>query len=202
MAPDGKSVLFCGIVPKQRACRLMRSSLTGGAPELVDTIPAIGDFRCSRAGPCSVAESRGQNAGYIVYELDLSKGKGREIYRDSDKLSGTPDISPDGKWLATVAGTKIVIRSFATGAIAREIQVRGVTHLATLDYAPDGMGFYTGEFLPTEARQLYVDLSGAASLLWRQPGRSTIWSIPSPDGRSLAMLMYTTDANVYMLDTF
>ena len=63
-------------------------------------------------------------------------------------------------------------------------------------------GLLHGEFLPTEARQLYVDLSGKAALLWRQPGRSIIWGVPSPDGRNLAMLMYTTDANVYMLDAF
>ena len=74
--------------------------------------------------------------------------------------------------------------------------------MSSLDYAPDGKGFYTGEFLPTEARQLYVDRSGKVSLLWRQPGRSTIWGVPSPDGRNLAMLMYTTDANVYMIDSF
>ncbi len=80
--------------------------------------------------------------------------------------------------------------------------MREATNLTSLDYAPDGKGFYTGEVLPTEARQLYVDLSGATTLLWRQPGGSTIWSIPSPDGRNLAMLMYTTEANVYMVDGF
>ena len=63
-------------------------------------------------------------------------------------------------------------------------------------------GFYAGEVLPTEARQLYVDLSGATTLLWRQPGSAIIWSVPSPDGRNLAMLMYTTEANVYMVDGF
>ena len=84
----------------------------------------------------------------------------------------------------------------------REIPVRGATKLATLDYAPDGKGFYAGEVSPTEARQLYVDLSGTTTLLWRQPGSSMIWSVPSPDGRNLAMLMYTTEANVYMVDGF
>jgi hypothetical protein len=62
-------------------------------------------------------------------------------------------------------------------------------------YAPDGKGFFTGEVSPTEARQLYVDLSGTTTLLWRQPGSSMIWSVPSPDGRNLAMLMYTTEAS-------
>jgi Tol biopolymer transport system component len=201
MAPDGKSVLFCSIVPKVRTCRLMSAPLAGGIPQVVDTIAKIGDFRCSAAGPCSVAERRGLNLGYVIYEMDLRKGKGREIYRDAGP-SGTPDISPDGKWLAAVSGNKIIVRSFSTGEVVREIPVREATKLASLDYAPDGKGFYTGEALPTEARQLYVDLSGTATLLWRQPGSSLIWGVPSPDGRNLAMLMYTTDANVYMVDGF
>ena len=200
MAPDGKSVLFCSMLPKNRSCKLMRARLAGGHPNWWTRSSKFGDFRCSAAGPCSVAQRSGQNSGYVVFELDLAKGKGREIYRDADSTSGTPDISPDGKWLATVSGTKIIVRSFATGAVAREIPVRGATQLATLDYAPDGKGFYSGEFLPTEARQLYVDQSGAATLLWRQPGRSLIWGVPSPDGKKLAVLMYTTDANVYMIN--
>ncbi len=202
MAPDGKSVLFCSMVPKVRTCRLMRAPLGGGRPQLVDTIAKIGDFRCSAAGPCSVAQRLGQDRRYAVFEMDWKKGKGREIYRDTDGPSGTPDISPDGKWLATVSGAKIIVRSFSTGAVVREIAVRGAAKLATLDYAPDGKGFYAGEVLPTEARQLYVDLSGATTLLWRQPGSAIIWSVPSPDGRNLAMLMYTTEANVYMVDGF
>lgn len=200
MTPDGESVLFCSIVPVTRECRIMRTPVAGGAPQFVGAIPQIGDFRCSRAGPCTVAERRGAKPGYDVYELDWKQGKGREIYRDPDGSFGTPDVSPDGRWLAAVSRSKIIIRSFATGAIAREIPVRGVTQLATLDYAPDGKGFYAGEFLPHESRQFYVDLAGRATLLWRQPGKSLIWSIPSPDGRKVAMLLYTTDSNVYMVD--
>lgn len=200
MAADGRSVLFCGMVPKDRTCRLMRAPLSGGKAVPVDTIPRIADFRCSPAGACSVAQMRGDGPGHIIYALDPERGKGREIYRENDPDSGTPDISPDGKTLATVSGTNIVLRSFSTGTIVRRIQVRGATQLVTLDYAPDGKGFYSGELLRTEARQLYVDLTGRATVLWIQPGRSVVWGVPAPDGRTLALLLYTTDANVYMVD--
>jgi Tol biopolymer transport system component len=202
LSPDRRSLLFCNMIPKDRTCRLMRAPLDGGTPTLVDTIPQIGDFRCSPAGPCTISQRNTQGLGFVVFELDLAKGKGREIYRETDGLSGNPDLSPDGKWLAAVSGSKVVLRSFRTGAVAREMQVPGVRRLMTLDYAPDGRGFYVGEFLATEARQFYVDLAGRATLLWTQPGTSLIWSIPSPDGKALAMLMYTTDANVYMVDGF
>lgn len=200
LAPGGQSVLFCSMVPKERMCRLMRAPLGGGSPELVDTIQDFGDLRCSAAGRCAVTEMGGPRPGHVISELDPVKGKGREIYRDSDRRSGTADVSPDGKWVANLSGTKILVRSFATGAMAREIQVSGARMLATLYYAPDGKGFYAGEYLPTEARQLYVDLSGKATVLWRQPGRAINWGVPSPDGKMLALMMLTTDANVYMVD--
>jgi Tol biopolymer transport system component/tRNA A-37 threonylcarbamoyl transferase component Bud32 len=202
MAPDRQSVLFCSMVPIEGTCQLMRAPVSGGTPRLVDAIAQIEDFRCAAAGPCSVAQRLGQDAGHAVFEMNLVRGKGREIYREAGNLSGTPDISPDGKWHAAESGTTIVLRSFANGADVRKIPVRGTTRLATLDYAPDGKGFYAGDVSPTGARQLYIDLSGTTTVLWRQPGSSIIWAVPSPDGKNLAMLMYTTEANVYQIDGF
>ena len=111
-----------------------------------------------------------QDKGIVVSELDLVKGKGREIFRDNENRFSHPDISPDGKFLAEALGTKIILRSYSTGAVVREIAVRGVTDLNTLDYAPDGKGFFTGDRSPTESRLLYVDLSGKPTVLWRQAG--------------------------------
>jgi hypothetical protein len=202
VTPDGKSVLFCSVVPVQHTCRVMRAPLTGGTPELLTVVSNIGDLRCSKAGPCVVVQMGGRNSGFVVSELDLVKGKGREIYRDADSHTGGPDLSPDGKLLAAPSGTKVILRSFSTGALVREIPVRGATHLVSLNYAPDGRGFFSGDASSTEARQLYIDVSGKATLLWRQAGNSVVWAIPSPDGRHLAMLMHTIDSNVYMVEDF
>jgi eukaryotic-like serine/threonine-protein kinase len=202
VSPDGKSLLFCSMVAVQHTCRLMRAPLAGGTPELLTVVSNIGDFRCSTARHCEVAQMQGQSSGYIVSEMDASKGMGREIYRDADNPTGSPDISPDGKWLATPSGTRIVLRSFATGAVVREIPVRGATNLDTLHYAQDGQGFFAGDSSSTEARQLYIDLSGKSTLLWRQAGSYAVWALPSPDGRHLAMLMLTIDSNVYTVEDF
>ena len=197
--PDGKSVLFCSVVPGQRTCRLMSVPLTGGTPRLLTVIPDIGDFRCPKAGPCSVAQRSAQDNGYAVFELDLLKGKGREIYRDSDSHSGSPDISPDGRWLDSPSGSKVIIRSFSTGAIVRELPFTPALNLVTLDFSPDGRGVFAGDSSRKESRQFYLDLSGNATLLSRQHGHSVTWGIPSPDGKHLAMLMYTIDSNVCMV---
>jgi hypothetical protein len=188
------------MLPKDTTCRLMRAPLAGGKAELLAIIPKFADFRCSPSGHCFATQRTGRSPGDTVSELDLEKGLGREIYRDKDNLSGMADLSRDGTELATVNKNRIIVRSFATGATLREIQLQGVGQLFTLDYAPDGKGFYVGEFRQTEARQLYVDRSGRTTVLWKQPGRSLIRGIPSPDGKNLAMLMYTMDANVYTVD--
>jgi serine/threonine protein kinase/Tol biopolymer transport system component len=202
VTPDGKSLLYCSVVAVQHTCRLMRVPLAGGTPELLAVVGNIGDVRCSNAGPCAIAQMQGENSGDIVFEVDLVKGKGREIYRDADRHIGSPDISPDGKWLASPSGTKVVLRSFSTGEIVREIPVRGATHLHSLYYAPDGKGFFAGDSSATEVRQLYIDLTGNRTVLWRQAGNFVMWAVPSPDGRHLAMVMHTIESNVYSVDNF
>jgi WD40 repeat protein len=149
-----------------------------------------------------------QDHGFIVSEFDPVKGKGREIYRESHVEHLV--FSPDAKWIADTSGsdsgTKIVLRSFSTGAVVREIPVRGVTKLTTLTCASDGKGFFVGDRSLAEDRELYVDLSGNTSVLWRQPGTaksdSVILSVPSPDGKYLALVLLTDDSNVYMVENF
>jgi hypothetical protein len=183
----------------------MRAPMNGGGqPEFLFDASNIMGLRCSRNGPCVLAERRDETM--VVSEVDPVKGvKTREIYHDRAAASAAPDLSPDGKWLATLAGTKIVFRSFATGRVDREISLRGATDfgdLVSLDYAPDGKGFFAGQNAPTETRQLYIDLSGKTTVLWRQAGSFMVWGIPSPDGRHLAMMMHTDDSNVYTVQGF
>jgi Tol biopolymer transport system component len=145
-----------------------------------------------------------QDQEYTISELDPVKGKGREIYRD-DHL-GNFDLSPDGKWIAILSGsgseTKIILRSTAAGAVVREIPVRGMTKVLTMDFAQDGKGFFLADGSATEVRELYLDLDGKVSVLWRQPPGHSIWGIPSPDGKYLALVLWTDESNVYMVENF
>ncbi len=200
------SLLFLNYDPaKDEHSQLMRVSARGGTAELVPNAARVGfNYWCSAAGPCLIAQKQ-EDGQFVIAELDVEKGKGREIYKEAhvDHLY----LSPDGKWIADTAGsgaeTKIVVRSFATGKVEREIPIHGVTKLVSFDYASDGKGFFVGDQTLTEDRELFVDDSGNSFLLWSQPGTaSEIWGVPSPDGKYLALVLTPDDANVFTVDDF
>ena len=94
----------------------MRMPIGGGTPEAIPNAENVGiDYRCAPAGVCVMAQPEGKT--FIISELDPTKGKVREIYRD-DQVDNF-FLSPDGKWIATTSGigreTKIVLTAFRLG---------------------------------------------------------------------------------------
>jgi hypothetical protein len=73
--------------------------------------------------------------------------------------------------------------------------------MTSLDWAIDGKGFYVGS---SDGVLFFVDLDGHTEVLWK---KETLWGagprgLPSPDGRHLAMLGWTIDSNIWMLENF
>jgi eukaryotic-like serine/threonine-protein kinase len=209
VTPDGAAVLFVNYDPaKGPHSQLMHVPIQGGTARLVPNVERIGfNYRCPFTGVCVMAQKQGE--GFVISELDPDRGKGREIYHDShiDHFH----ISPDGRWISNISGkgpeTKIMIRSFSTGEISREISLRGATNLAHADWAPNGGGFFWGDITTAEIREMYVDLDGNSLVLWRHAADygdlgDTFWGVPSPDGKQLAMVLFTDDSNVYTVKNF
>jgi WD40 repeat protein len=208
VTPDGDSLLFMAMdaAKTPQSLRLMTASVKGGAAQPVPNARNAGIFyRCSAGGVCLDAQKDGDGA-YVISELSPTKGIVRAIYQDP--AIGHPDISPDGQWIADSAETaegeaKVVIRSFATGAMVKEIPVPGTAKLFSFGYAPDGKGFFASDTWLTEVRELYIDMSGKSYVLYREPASVFgIWGCPSPDGKYLALVLVTDDSNVYLLDKF
>jgi len=55
---------------------------------------------------------------------------------------------------------------------------------------------------PGGASLLRVDLNGHAQPIWRQPQATFTWGYPSPDGRDLAIMGASTEANVWVINNF
>jgi Tol biopolymer transport system component len=52
------------------------------------------------------------------------------------------------------------------------------------------------------ANLLHVDLNGNAQPVWQQSQATDTWGSPSPDGRHLAILGASSEANVWMIGNF
>jgi hypothetical protein len=140
--------------------------------------------------------------------FDPLKGKGkvlRTIPNDpANPFGGT--VSPDGTTFALSRRDEPEIRIrllSLLGGPDREITAKGWPNGSGLDWSPDGKGLYTGSVSPQRLTLLYLDLKGNAKLLWQYKGSSgVIMSLPSPDGRHLAIDLKVDNSNVWMLEGF
>jgi serine/threonine protein kinase/Tol biopolymer transport system component len=185
---------------------LMRVPVSGGPPHLL--LKFSGDERCARAPAtlCLLEEFSGHQ--WVFTAFDPVGGRGREVARIAYKPGVGGEhwgLSPDGSQIAMLfpeGENRIRLLPVAGGA-PRDLVVNGWYGFSSgPDWSPDGKGFYVGSSSPRGATLLYIDLNGHASPLWEQKGSFMTWGVPSPDGRHLAILGYTVDSNVWMLENF
>jgi hypothetical protein len=72
------------------------------------------------------------------------------------------------------------------------------------NWAAGGKGWYVTSLTPANASYLmHVTAAGESQVLFEQgtDGLNT-WGMPSPDGKHLAFLQWTTSSNVWMIDDF
>jgi Tol biopolymer transport system component len=157
---------------------------------------------------CVLGEETPDRKQYIFTEFDPMKGRGRELTRVTLKqpvVDYSWDLSRDGSRLAFVenesgSAKRIQILPLSGGE-AREVVIQGEIQMSYIDWAIDGKGFYGGS---SDRQLLFVDMDGHTEVLWK---RETTWGLgsqglPSPDGRHLAMLGWTNNSNVRMLENF
>jgi DNA-binding winged helix-turn-helix (wHTH) protein/dipeptidyl aminopeptidase/acylaminoacyl peptidase len=189
---------------------LMRSPVSGGVPQRVMELPSNSDYKCARAPAslCVLAEASQDKRQFTIAALDL-RGRGkvlRTIPKDPTVDFVGRALSPDGTVYAISDGgeSEIHVRLLSLSAgTDREFTVKGWRRLTGLDWSADGKGFYVGCVSPQARTLLYVDLKGNARVLWQYKGAGqSIWGIPSPDGRYLAILGVAFNSSVWMLEGF
>jgi len=144
---------------------------------------------------------------YTVSSFDALSGRGRELtridYNDADKGDYDLILSPDGTRLAFTTGHEGLIHILSLrGQPLQEIRVKGWTNFEDMEWAADCKGLFVAHRIQGGAALLYVDLRGNAHVVWQQHGGTFTYGLPSPDGRHLALLGWTIEGNLWMMENF
>jgi eukaryotic-like serine/threonine-protein kinase len=184
-----------------------RVPLGGGSPEDV----VSGNIRAIRcgippSGLCVLLEQSPDENQLIFYALDLT-GRGPVLAKlniDPNMSDWDWEVAPHGDRIAFVETRKGRVQILSLrGADTQEFTVKGWREMDNVFWAADGRGLYFSSPTPLGAALLRSDLAGNVQVLYQQGGGIHQTSgIPSPDGRHLAMLGWSLNGNIWMMDNF
>jgi Tol biopolymer transport system component/DNA-binding winged helix-turn-helix (wHTH) protein len=206
VTPDGTEILYVS-TPKSASPETPSSifaiPIHGGTPRFVLKDVAIFAVECARL-PSTIC----------LYSA--SKGNTRETFRfdvRNGKTAGPPQIDPEGFWSLSPDGSQrafvvvgsnqetIQLRSTASGK-TRDLVVKGWKGLMHVDWSADGRSLLVGwHNQDRDSALLNVSLDGKVSVLLRA-SHFIGYAIPSPDGRSLAILEVNPTKNVWQIEAF
>jgi serine/threonine protein kinase/Tol biopolymer transport system component len=216
VSPDGSWILYLSSASPESSAttpvRIMRVPTSGGPPQLVLDGRGINGLSCARspASLCVFSEWAPDQKQLIFSAFDPAHGRGRELTRINLRQPSSYcdwDLSRDGSRLASTQFDdregRIEILPLAGGE-TREVNVKGWNGLWAIGWAPDSKGLFVSRYPSSGTMLLYVNLEGRASVLWEQKltGRYWTWGTPSPNGRYVALLGWSEDSNVWMLENF
>ena len=166
-----------------------------------------GPLSCAKspATLCALAE-QSQDAKQLVFTaFDALTGHGRELSRFDIDPSGDYvwALSPDGTCIAILKSSEAQVSFLSVGrGNRRGIRVKGWNSLDALAWTATGNGLLVSSRMQDGSVLLHVDLDGSSHVLWKQEGGMATFGIPSPDGRHLAMLGWTLNSNIWMMENF
>ena len=170
-------------------------------------------FSCTykAANLCVFGRPSADKSELVVAAFDPLTGPGKELVRIPLEAGSSVDIgfdywwqvSPDGSLIGIVKRHGPEIRLVPLhGGQTRTITVKGYSDLFDFNWAMDSRGMFVSTAGPDGPSLLRVDLNGTAQLLWHQSQPNYKWGYPSPDGRHLAIMRSSTDANVWVINNF
>jgi len=113
------------------------------------------------------------------------------------------DFSPDGTRIALMLGVTNRIKIFTIrGELIHEFQVKGLTGLTSLSWAPDGKALFVSGHVPWGYALLQVNLDGQTQPIIENHTPDVMRAVPSPDGRHLALFAAGDNGNMWMMENF
>jgi Tol biopolymer transport system component len=208
LSADGSQILFVdapGVDDPLIPIRLMSMPLSGGMPRMVLQDRGISHFQCARtpSSVCVFSKSVGSTFSLITFYTE--RGKGRELARFEGWHNWS--VSPTGSQLAIVTDEQVGrlrFLSLETGA-TRDVIVQGWPRLTGITWTADGTSVLVGSFTSSGTSViLEVNMEGNARVLLEGDSRTQVfaWTIPSPDGRYVALNGFTGENNVWIVENF
>jgi len=208
LSPDGSWIFY--VVGRKDGgssteVKLMRVPITGGPPQLILTAHFEGGPICARspATMCAIAERSADRQHLVFTAFDPVKGLGQKI------AEYTTEPTSDYEWHLSPDGTRIAIPRnhegridivWLNGRASQQIKVKGWNTLTGADWAADGKSFFVCTSKDRGAVLLNLDLQGNARVL--RTYQDISYTVPSPDGRHLAIQVTTQNANLWMMENF
>ena len=210
VSPDGKWVLYArGPAAQRELPQLMRIPIQGGAPAAVFSLQhSGGEPQCSRppSGICAVFEPSEDRKEMVVTAFDPLKGRGTILTRiamDPNVENRSAYLSPDGTRVALVLGLNRRIEIFTIrGKIINQTQVKGLTSLTSLSWAPDCKALFVSGHVPWGYALAQVSLDGQVQPIVENHTPDVMGAVPSPDGRRLALFAAGDNGNIWMMENF
>jgi Tol biopolymer transport system component/DNA-binding winged helix-turn-helix (wHTH) protein len=204
LTPDGSEILYIA-TPKspETPSAIFAIPIHGGTPRLVLKDVAISTVTCARLPStiCLYSVSRGNTRETIPFDTR------------SGKKTGPSQIDPEGFWSLSPDGSQrafvsvgsnqqtIQLRSTSSEK-TRNLLVKGWNGLMHIDWSADGASLLVGwHGHESDSALLKVLLDGNVSVLLRSTNFIG-YAIPSPDGRSLAILEVSPTKNVWQMQNF
>jgi eukaryotic-like serine/threonine-protein kinase len=208
VTPDGKWLLYdLEPQPPSKVDRIMRTPISGGQPELLLTAD-IQNLRCSISptGRCVVAVNAPDRRQLGFAGLDPLKGRGATLatFPTDPNFGYTWDISPDGTRLAVAqqdSEGRITILPLARQA-PQQINLNSWRDLDHVAWAANGESLFVSSKVQQGPAVLNVELDGKARVLWTRTGGIATATVPSPDGRHLALFDWVSDVNLFSMQNF
>jgi DNA-binding winged helix-turn-helix (wHTH) protein len=210
---DGRWILFVDDGGTDHRPGIARLPLTGGVPERVMP-PIAGIVHCAVRGGCVIAERRSNEV--VVSSLDPLRGRGTELFRQHGDVPGA-SLSADGsKWAYIIPagepGTpqRIRIVPFDNGSVS-DIVVQNRERMLSLDWLPTGGAFFSSEVtyggsfsfsngqLAQRSKLLFIPMDGQTRTLWAPESLLVGSTIPSRDGRRVAIHAGSRRSNAWMV---
>ena len=207
VTPDGKWIFG---IPWEAANapsggdRLMRIPLQGGPPEPVTTISG-GAISCARppSRTCVLEEKTKDGKHMTFTAIDPVQGRGRELARFDTEGEFSFDVSPNGTRLAVSANPQGPIHILSLQGHAEHVIPAKFNYLmGDIDWTSDGKGLYITDRVKRTTVLSYLELNGRTHVLWENRGGGGMWAKPSPDGRRLAIVNWSTNNNFVMMENF